>query len=401
MSVLEGIRVIDVTQFFMGPVAAAHLADMGAEVIHVEPLTGEGGRGVQLVRTCSLADWNAYFDVNNRNKRSLAVDLTKDLGKEILYKLIKKSDVFISNLSKRALSTLGLEYSTLARINQKLIYMIGSSYGCYGADADKHGWDIQGQARAGLMPFLGEPGEPPVYTGTATGDATGALITALGVMIALYSRECTGKGQECEVSLFGSQIAMEALPLQAYLSTGDNYFLRQHSRKEADNPLFNLYKTADRWVYFTMRNDQDSWSKVCKGLGMEELEHNTRFDNAEKRYQNSSLLISILDEKFAIHTAAEWFEKWKGLGLLASPVSSFEDLAIDPQAEENKYLIDAEHRVFGKVRTIGFPIQLSKTPGNVKSVGMEVGEQTEEILIELLGYDWDQIAGLKDKKVIL
>jgi crotonobetainyl-CoA:carnitine CoA-transferase CaiB-like acyl-CoA transferase len=401
---LEGVRIVDVSQWYFGPVATAHLADLGAEVIHVEsPRGGDGGRGVISTRAIPVSDWNSYFDTNNRNKKSLAVNLQTDEGREIVYKLVRTSDVFSSNMTRPALRKMGLEYKTLRQFNPDIIYAFASGYGRFGPDKDKEAYDVTGIARSGIMMTLAEPGEPPVYTGVATGDATAALVLAWGIMMALYHRERTGKGQEVDVSLFGSALSLGSRNLQGYLSTGLDYFIHQHSRKQSPNPLWNIYQTKDRWIYLCMRETDRFWPNFCKCMGIEELEHDSRFGTHEKRCAetNREKLISLLAGIFPTRSLDEWLERFDNFGLVAGPVNTFAELVSDPQVWDNQYIVRVEHPNFEEVAMVGFPVQFDRTPGNVRSIGPELGQHTEEILVENLGYSWDEVTRLKDQKVII
>ena len=207
---LEGIRVIDLTVWFQGPVAAQHLADFGAEVIHVErPKGGDQGRGVRSIKALPVGDWNQYFLVINRNKKSLAVDLKQPKGREILYRLAEKSDVFLSNLAADNLSAWGLGYEELRAVNPRLVYAVTSGYGRWAA-ATKPAFDMTVQALTGLMNRLGEPGQPPIYLGMGSGDAYGGLLGAFGILLALHQRRRTGKGQIVDASLYGAQLLLAA-----------------------------------------------------------------------------------------------------------------------------------------------------------------------------------------------
>ena len=397
---LEGIRVADFSIWMFGTVATAHLADMGAEIIKVESPSG-GDPGRALWRPVVM-HWNSYFGSNNRSKKSIAVDLHTDKGREIAYQLIEVSDVFHSNMQREPLERMGLTYPILSKINPKLIYSLASGFGRTGSARDYPAHDPDGQARAGIMPSLGEPREPPTYTGSATGDSIGALTAAYAIMLALFYREKTGEGQEIDTSLFGSQIMFEAPTLQAYLATKDESLIRQRSRKDAPNPLHNIYKTKDKWVYLTMIDTSKYWGDFCKGINRSDLEHDSRFNTHRKRcgkYRRE--LIDILDKVLPQRSASEWLERWEKLGLVASPVNTYADLENDPQAMANQYLVDYEHPKYGPVKLVGFPAQFSKTPPEIANTEPELGQHTEEILIDLLGYNWGDIEHLKDQNIIL
>jgi len=398
---LEGIRVIDLTVWFQGPVAAQHLADFGAEVIHVErPKGGDQGRGVRSIKALPVGDWNQYFLVINRNKKSMALDLKTAGGREIMYRLVEKSDVFLSNLGPENLTSWQLTHEKLQEINPRLVYATTTGYGHFGG-ITKPSFDMTVQALTGLMSRLGEPEQPPIYLGMGSGDAIGGLMAALGILLALYHRHRTGKGQLIDASLYGAQLFLAAPTLQAYLATGSERFSRQQSRKAAENPLWNVYPTKDKWVFICLANDDDGWSRLCRGLDIEGLSTDPRFDSPKKRRGQAAELIKILDDAMKQRTAAEWVERWQPLGISASPINNLADLARDPQAWENKYFLETYCEEVQRDVTIrGLPVGLSKTPGSVESLGPELGQHTELILADTLGYSWDQIGEFKEQGVI-
>ncbi len=400
---LEGIKVLDFSVWMFGSVGAAHLADMGAEVIKVEnPKGGDPGRGLLSSGVVPLVEWNMYFGNNNRNKKSLAIDLYDDRGREVIYKLAEKTDVFTSNMQRAPLQRMKVDYPTLSRINPKIIYAIASGFGRYGPARDYPAHDTDGQSRAGIMTTLGEPGQPPVYTGSATGDAVGALTLAWAIVTALFHRERTGVGQEVDTSLFGAQIMFEAGTLQPYLATRDPALTKQQSRKDAHNPLYNIYPAKDKWIFLAMVEEERFWDNFCKGLGKPELAKDSRFDTHKKRCGESRrALIDLLNGLLPTKTVSEWLEGWKELGLIAEPVNSFKELYEDPQAINNEYIVQYAHPNFQKPKPMmGFPAQFSKTPGKIQAPEPMLGQHTEEILIDI-GYSWEDIGALKTDNVIL
>ncbi len=398
---LEGIRVIDLTVWFQGPVAAQHLADFGAEVIKVErPQGGDQGRGVRSIKALPVGDWNQYFLVINRNKKSLALDLKKEAGRDIMYRLVEKSDVFLSNMGIDLLERLELGYQKLSQINPAIVYATNTGYGRFG-DVNKPSFDMTVQALTGIMARLGEPGQPPIYLGMGSGDAYGGLMSALGIVLALYNRKRTGRGQWVDASLYGAQLFLTAPTIQAYLATGNEKFSKQQSRKAAENPLWNMYQAKDKWVFICMPNDKRSWSRLCKGLEDPNLANDDRFKTVQKRRRNTSALVERLDEVVKRRSAGEWMERWKPLGIVASPINNLADLAADPQAWENDYFAETYcEEVQRQVKVRGLPIGLRKTPGAIKTLGPELGQDTELILADTLGYSWDQIGEFKDQGVI-
>ena len=398
---LEGIRVIDLTVWFQGPVAAQHLADFGAEVIKVErPQGGDQGRGVRSIKALPVGDWNQYFLVINRNKKSLALDLKKPAGREIMYRLVEKSDVFLSNLGIPLLESWELGYEKLREINPRLVYATNTGYGRLGG-VHKPSFDMTVQALTGLMARLGEPGQPPIYLGMGSGDAYGGLMSALGIMLALHHRRRTGKGQMVDASLYGAQLFLTAPTLQAFLATGNEKYSKQQSRREAENPLWNLYRARDKWLFLCVPNEDASWSRLCQSFDPQELAQDPRFDSVAKRRQNACDLVGLIEQAIGRQDAAEWMKRWKSLGIVASPVENLEDLGQDPQAWENDYFLETYcEEVQRQVKVRGLPVGLSKTPGVVKTLGPQLGQDTELILADTLGFSWDQIGEFKAQGAI-
>ncbi|MFQ5666620.1 MAG: CaiB/BaiF CoA transferase family protein [Candidatus Binatia bacterium] len=399
---LDGVRVIDLTVWFQGPVAAQHLADFGAEVIKVErPHGGDQGRGVRSIKALPVGDWNQYFLVINRNKKSLALDLKQPAGRQILYRLVERSDVFLSNLSVQLLERWDLGYGKLSAVNPRLVYATNTGYGHFG-EVTKPSFDMTVQALTGIMARLGEPGQPPIYLGMGSGDAYGGLMSALGIMLALYHRNRTGRGQMLDASLYGAQLFLTAPTLQAYLATGSEKYSKQRSRTAAENPLWNMYLAKDKWVFLCLPNNDASWSRLCQSLDDVDLADEPRFDSPEKRRQHATALIARLDAAIKQRSAAEWMARWQRRGITASPIQTLADLAQDPQAWDNDYLLETYcEEVHRQVNIRGLPISLSKTPGTVQSLGPELGQHTEAILTETLGYSWEQVAAFKEQGVIL
>ncbi len=397
---LAGVRVIDLTVWFQGPVAAQHLADFGAEVIKVErPKGGDQGRGVRSIKALPVADWNQYFLVINRNKKSIAIDLKQEKGRDILYRLVEKSDVFLSNMGIELLEGWNLGYDKLCEINPKLIYATNTGYGRFG-EVNKPSFDMTVQALTGLMARLGEPGQPPIYLGMGSGDAYGGLMSALAIMMALHHRRRSGKGQWVDASLYGAQLYLTGQSLQAYLA-GDHGRAEQRSRKDVVNPLWNVYQARDKWLFMCAHNSEAGWTKVCDALSADAMRGDDRFASPEQRRANGRLLVEAMDAIFAVADAETWVEKLRDAGVPSSPVANLKDLAADPQAWENDYFVKAYcEEVQREVDVRGLPIGLRKTPASVRSLGPELAQDTELTLNTLLDYTWEEIAELKEAAVI-
>jgi crotonobetainyl-CoA:carnitine CoA-transferase CaiB-like acyl-CoA transferase len=391
MTALNGLRVIDLTMWFQGPVAAQHLADFGAEVIHVErPQGGDLGRGVRSIKAVPVGDWNQYFLVINRNKKSLALDLNTDEGREVMYRLVEQADVFLTNLTSENLEKWQVTYERLRELNPRLVYAVCSGFGPM-TKSTRPSFDLTVQALTGIMTRLGEPGQPPIYLGMGSGDAMGGLMAAYGIMVALHVRRSTGRGQFLDASLYGAQLFLAAPTLQPFLATRDEHYATQQSRQNASNPLRNTYQASDGWLFVCMPNNQDSWAKLSAALDEQEVAANPRFQTPE-----------ALDTVFAKQTRDHWLRRFEAAGVTAAPINNLADLAENPQAWANNYFTKTHcDEVNREVTVRGLPITLSKTPGAVRTLGPELGQHTEEILTETLGYTWEQIGALKEAGAIL
>jgi crotonobetainyl-CoA:carnitine CoA-transferase CaiB-like acyl-CoA transferase len=392
---LDGIRVLDLTVWFQGPVCAQYLADFGAEVIHVErPETGDQARGVASINAVPAASWNQYFMVGNRNKKSLAVDLKSDGGRKVIHDLVARSDVFLWNQSMANLEPLGLDHATLTAINPGLIYTTNSGYGHRGTN--RPAFDMTVQALTGIMARLGEPGQPPIYLGLGAGDAYGGLLSALGIVVALHHRRVTGRGQHVDASLLGAQLFLASPTLARYLATGDDRYARQRSRRETGNPLWNRYQGADRWFFVCLENSDDGWRRLTGVVADDVLASDPRFATPGARAENGPALVDALDAAFATRDADAWVGDLRRAGIPAEVIVKYHALMTDEQARANGYIASAQCAAAGgEVEFRGLPVTLHRTPGRIDTLGPELGQDTEILLMEALGLDWDEISGLK------
>ena len=397
---LDGVRVVEITMFQQGPVAGTKLGDLGADVIKVEPMTGDPGRGfMRIIGTMvGLKGRNYYFEQHNRNKRSIVLDLKQKGGMEVFLKLIDKADVFITNMSIEAPQKMGIGPEVLLERNPRLIYAQASGWGRKGPDANQLSFDYTGIGRSGLMMACGERGSPPSQVLPGLGDELGGMVCAWAVCTALYAREKTGKGQLVDTSLMGSLVCMESLVLSAPAVLGQEF--PREIRSEAGNPIYNHYRAKDdKWFILAHLQPDRYWPNACRALGMPELENDPRFHSIEARGENAKELVAIMDEKFATKTRDEWFEIFKQEGLIYSPIQTLTEVVDDPQALANNYVTWFDHPVLGRTKMVGFPWDYSQTPASVRREAPELGQHTEEILLEL-GYSWDDITKLKDDNVI-
>lgn len=399
---LDGIRVLDWTIFQQGPVAGVMLADMGADVIKIEDrVTGDPARGMMklLGVMASLGGRNAYFEFNNRGKRSLTLDIRKPQARELVYKLVAKSDVFLHNHRRDLAQKLQLDYASLSTHNSKLIYATASGWGPKGPEASEGSFDYTGQAKAGFFNTV-EEGMPPSYNyAGGPGDQMGGIITAYGILGAVIARERFGIGQELDGSLLSGLMWLQGLGLAFTTLTGKE--MRHTPRQEAGNPLWNHYKCQDgKWIALAHLQPDKFWANVCKALGLEHLQNDPKFANMMDRGKNCKELIAIFDQVFATRGRDEWLGICRQNGVISAPLNTLSDLVNDEQVLANEFITTFNHPAWGPVKLPANPVIYSKTPLAITREAPEFGQHTEEILSEVLGMSWDEIGKLKEQEVI-
>jgi crotonobetainyl-CoA:carnitine CoA-transferase CaiB-like acyl-CoA transferase len=399
---LEGIRVLDVSEAGLAPVTCRILADMGAEVIKVERTEGgDQTRGIlKISGNVPIYDINYVLEFYNMNKKGITLDLKKKEGREILYKLVEKSDVFVCNFRPHALMDLKLEYKDISKINPKIIYAHLSGYGLHGPEKDVGAYDFVGYwARSGVMASLGEPGTPLPFQVPGFGDNTTGMYSACAIMMALFHRERTGEGQEVCISLVGGGIWSMGIVLSSVLATGLEY--PRLSRWDQSNPIFNSYECADgKWIQLACIQGDRYWTGVCQALELARFENDPRFCTHEMRMKNNKELIVILDNVFKTRTRAEWMERLAKENIIWSVVKTPAEVAGDPTPWADGYFREIDHPAGKKLKVIMPPWQFSRTPTTIRSTAPEFSQHTEEVLSETLGMSWDEITALKEKKVI-
>jgi len=377
--VLDGVLVLEWGTFHAGPGAGAILGDLGAEVIKVEePGRGDPERAWMRMGDFSLAlpgGSNALFEASNRNKKSLTLNLQQERGREAIYRLVEKSDVFLTNFRALVAQRLGLDYPSLRRHNPRLIYASVSAYGREGPDRDQTGYDFHGQARSGVMASTGEPGAPPALVNAWLVDQATAILASYQVVLALLARERYGFGQEVHTSLLAGGMALVYMNVTIASLLGRD--LPRHDRSACSNPLRNYYQCADGlWIMGANQPPERFWPPFCRVLGLEGLVQDPRFATPEKRAQNARELITILDRAILTRPRGEWLRLFREQGLSFTPVQSPLEVLQDPQVLANGYLQELDHPFLGRVKIPAFPMALERTPGRTRSPAPRLGQHT-------------------------
>ncbi len=400
MGPLEGIKVVELGFFVAGPAAAAVLGDWGADVVKVE--SPAGGDPIRALKALGLVPFelpiNPALELDNRNKRSITVDIQTPDGREVVLRLVRQADVFVSNLRAAALARAGLSYADLAKENPRLVYAGLSGYGNRGPDRDRAAFDYAAfWSRSGAMASLGEPGGPPPTQRPAMGDHPAGLSLAGAVAAALYSREKTGKGQELHLSLFQSGLWMMASDIEICLITGAGY---EPTGRAVPNPLWNHYRAKDgKWFHLVMLQADRFWPRFCPAIGRPDLATDERYGNVVDRARRAPELIALFDGIFATKTRDEWAVIFDANDFIWAPVVAIKDVVDDPQARALGAFEAIEHRSGQTIELVRSPIEFSDTPPSIRRGAPELGEHTEEILLEL-GYSWDEIGSLRERKVL-
>lgn len=402
--VLEGTKVIEcASHSYQASVAGAMLSDLGADVIHVEePVTGDPIRGLRYISgiKATLSDGSTtQHQIGNRGKRSMTLNLKEQEGYRVICQLVSRADVFLCSFREPVVEKLKLDYQTLSQHNANLIYARSSGFGPKGPDRDLPVHDYVGQARSGFMHMIGEPSSPPTVYNVAIMDQIGGIMLAYGILAALIARQRYGIGQELDASQLGSSIFLQSQGIGFFLMVGQE--LPRVSRAKAPSPLWNHYQCKDgKWIVLGILQTERHWHDVCVSMGIEHLENDPRFSTADGRRQNRAALIAVLERVFLTRDSNEWAKTLTEKGDFPfSQVSDYSDVVSDPQVILNDYIVEFNHPTMGKMRVVGYPVDLKKTPLAIRGPAPELGQHTEEILLEC-GYSWSDVSELKEKRII-
>ncbi len=393
---LAGIRVVEIAQEIQGPYAALHLADLGAEIIKVEvPKIGDLSRHMKIKLIAGPdaknAEFSHYFLAMNRGKKSITLDLKHLAAKEVLWRLLGRADVLVTNYRPGVLDRLGFPWDELHRRNPRLILAQGSSWGPRGPWLKRPSRDTLAQAVGGLMAKTGPEGAPPYPAGALVADHSGALTLLAGILAALFARERTGRGQKVDVSIYGTVMALQPMEI-GFTSLSGLETPRAGRGHQFLHGVWGAFPTQDGHVCLAGVDDK-RWPAFCEALGITHLRDDPAHDNITRNYHGTTIS-DVLDAIFPTRTTADWMERLTAIDVLAAPVASYQEILASEQAAANGYIAEMEHPELGKIRVVGSPLGLSETPVTVSGPPPELGANTEEILLDA-GFTWDEVEALR------
>lgn len=379
---LAGIRVVEVATFVAAPAAGALLAELGAEVIKMEVPAGELLRHTRPRHNGFGSDFagSPQFEMENRGKQSLTLDLNNPAAREALLKVIDGADVVLTNMLPGRCRRFGIDPESLREKRPELIYASLTGYGNRGDEADSPSFDYAALwARTGMMDLTRDPAAPPAFLRPGVGDHSAALSLVCGVLAALRVRDAGGGGQVIDVSLLQTGLYLQGNDLSQTLATGSP--APMHDRAAPRNPLWNHYATKDgRWVMLVMIESGRYWGAFARAIGRPELEADPRFVGPVERYRENRALVEILDAVFAAHTLAQWEEKLAGHSVIWAPVRRLEETREDPQVEANGYFRTVDHPELGAFETVGPPLSMSGHPMASNAPAPGLGADSSSVL---------------------
>ena len=373
---LDGMRVVDLTQVMAGPFTTMLLADLGADVIKVEPPGGGDQTRHSWGRSGKGDDGPAFFALN-RNKRSVVLDLRSEDGRADFLKLIADADVLVENYRPGVTERLGIDYETLRQLNPGLIYASISGFGQTGPYAQRPGYDLIAQGMAGIMGITGHPDAPPAKAGVPVADLGSGLFCVYGILAAYVHKLKTGEGQRLETSLYEAAIALTVWEATEYWASGQ-VPQRTGSSHRMSAP-YQAFKTADGWMTIGA-NNQRLWGFLCDALGAPELKDDERFATNPARMKRKPELAAIIEEILADHGTDYWVEKLLAGGVPAGPIRAYDEMLNDEHTRARQMVQTIPHPVEGEVQTLGFPVKLSGTPATTRRHPPLLGEHQEEVL---------------------
>jgi crotonobetainyl-CoA:carnitine CoA-transferase CaiB-like acyl-CoA transferase len=402
MQPLEGLRIIDLTRALAGPFCTLMLGDLGADIVKVErPCHGDESRGwgPPFVGEPygAYPGESAYFLAANRNKRSITINLKSQQGQEIIRRLAANADALVENFRTGTLEGMGLGYEAMREVNPRLIYCSVSGYGRTGPYAERPGYDFIIQAEGGMMGITGPRDGTPYRVGIPIVDITAGMFAATAILAALRARDLTGEGQLIDLSLLDSQAALLTNVASNYLIGGEPP--RRLGNAHPNITPYEAFRARDRWFALAAANNRQ-WAALCRAIGRPELVADPRFADNGARVAHRAELRGILDDAFQACDAGEWLAVLQKEGLPCGPINTVPEVFCHPQAPAREMVLEIDHPTAGKLRFPGFPYKLSETAAGLRHPPPRLGEHTQQVLADLLGYTPADLASLREKGVL-
>jgi crotonobetainyl-CoA:carnitine CoA-transferase CaiB-like acyl-CoA transferase len=395
---MDGIKVVEMGVWVAGPSCAVMLCDWGADVIKIEPPTGDPFRGLFASALGTAIPINPPFEIDNRGKRSVCLNMEHPDALAIAQRLIHECDVFVSNMRPRVLEQFGIGYDAVRVQNPRIVYCQVTGQGPDSPEANRAAYDIGGfWSRAGIGASLVPEGGPIPQQRGGMGDHMTGLSGAAAVSAALFARERTGEGQRVAVSLVRTGVYMMGWDFALEMRLGVK--TKPYDRYGAPNPIINCFQTKDdRWIWLLLLQGDRHWPDLLRALDRDDLRTDGRFDNIVKRRDNARGVVEELDGEFAKRTLAEWGPILDGENVWWAPVNTIDEARNDPIVQQSGAFTQVEGPD-GVIPTVNTPVDFYGTPGGPRGVSPELGQHTEEVLLEL-GHDWDAIIKMKEAGAI-
>lgn len=374
--VLSDVRVLEFCQFAAGPFCGMLLGDLGADVIKIEPPSGDAMRQWPPITN----GFSENFASLNRNKRSIALDLKSKGNLQIALQLIAHADVLLENNRPGVMARMGLGYDSMSRLNPSLVYCSMSGFGQSGPRSQEGAFDVTMQAISGIMSVTGEEGEPPVKCGVPISDFTTGLYAAFHVSSALYERRATGKGVHIDASMLGCSLGIAPLQVSEYFGTGKSP--RKLGSRHPRNAPYQAFRAKDGYFVLAVGN-QRLFNLVCNMIDRPELVEDPRFADTAQRAKNQDALAALLEEHFSNNTADYWYRRFRDAGIPAAPIQSYAEVLQDPQVRYQGWVQPLELPNAGSTRTFAHPVILSDRELPIRRRPPMLNEHYEEILAEI------------------
>lgn len=396
---LRGVKVVEYGVFHAGPGAGAILGDLGADVIKIEGGIGDPERYWTMIGGMDMSGPDGHsmmFEVSNRNKKGIYLDIKQEKGRDVFNRLIEDADVFMTNIRKSTRIKMGLDYEAISKINPKIVQACVSGYGPEGPMSDLGAFDPLGQARSGMMFMTGD--SEPHLVHLAVLDQATAIAASHAIITALYVRERDGIGQEVHVSLYstGMWLMYPNIMLTSYLPVNPTI----HSTRSSHSPLRNCFICKDgKWIMGTHHPEDRYWPTFCEAVERPDLIDDPRYNNDKSRSENCTELVAMFDGIFATKTRDEWMDIFRPLGLMFSSVLNLSEIKDDEQALVNDYMVQFNHPKLGDKMVPGYPIHFSANSAGMSSSAPAIGQHTREILLNA-GYGEEVIADMLEEGII-